>query len=88
MTATINETDIESIESLDFEFAPPCEHANRVCDNTAAWAVTMRCCGHVVLLCDPCTEYVREWDTQHDAITCRLCETSVLGPIVCNYRRL
>lgn len=45
--------DIEAIEHLDFEFAPPCENTEG-CDKAATWKLTTACCGGVFLFCDDC----------------------------------
>ena len=51
MTTTVNETDFEVIEFLDFDFAPPCE-SEQGCDQTATWRVQLSCCGKVYLFCE------------------------------------
>lgn len=45
--------DIEAIEYLDFEFAPPCEIVtNPSCDKEAEWKAVLKCCGHILLMCN------------------------------------
>lgn len=50
--------DIEAIEHLDFDHAPPCEAAVP-CDHAAAWVVTYPCCVRQTLLCDGCWAQVK-----------------------------
>lgn len=58
MTATI--VDFEIIEHLDFEFDPPCE-MEADCGKTATWKMTISCCGHTILCCEPCKNKIVEW---------------------------
>lgn len=52
---TIIEPEVESLEWLDFDYTPPCESMHG-CDKTAAWRVTVPCCGAVYLLCQTCLD--------------------------------
>lgn len=55
-------TDLELIEHLDFDYAPPCqsknEHGEVNCPTNAAatWRTVSVCCGKANLLCDTCLE--------------------------------
>lgn len=44
--------DIESIEALDFEYAPPCDWNEGDCGKTAEWKMVVSCCGHMFLFCE------------------------------------
>lgn len=50
MTATV--TEIEILEALDFDAEVECDSPN--CPNNAEWKVTMKCCGHVFVVCGAC----------------------------------
>ena len=57
MTETTIGLDIESIEHLDFEFAPPCDsRAEGGCDNVAEWKGVLACCGSTMLICQECLD--------------------------------
>ena len=78
MTATILENDTDILESLDFEFAPPCENVHG-CDNTAEWTLTVACCGYMRLVCQKCVDELLAWHraaskVPNYGIRCKLCD--------------
>jgi hypothetical protein len=58
---TANITEIELIESLDFEESDACENMNTGCDNAGTWYV-ITVCNCVVLFCDDCVALCRNSD--------------------------
>ncbi|HWV46005.1 MAG TPA: hypothetical protein VN039_08305 [Nitrospira sp.] len=52
MTITINETDFELFEHLDFEHVTPCDGEG--CGEEAKWRAVATCCGRVILACEEC----------------------------------
>jgi hypothetical protein len=73
-------TDIEIIEHLDFDFAPPCEANPPIqkdkpfCNHEApaVWKVVSTCCGKVKLSCDECLQ----WRLDYHTLYCTICNFS------------
>jgi hypothetical protein len=68
-------TEIEAIDHLDFDFAPPCESVttngtpNCPGPRTAEWRVIRACCGSLALYCDECLQK----KLRMQAIICPVC---------------
>lgn len=53
MTDTLIAPDIDSLEELDFEVTCSVKApTGEVCGKTAAWKVTMLCCGYTNVICE------------------------------------
>jgi hypothetical protein len=72
MTATDRETDLELIESLDFEPSLQCEvvwgKSGKPCPREAEWVVTWLC-GCRVVYCSPCCA-MKENSEKQDKVRC------------------
>lgn len=66
--------DVETIEHLDFEFAPPCEQTE-YCDSAAEWKITPSCCGRLILFCTPCKDYLVQGLKRSPYVTDTKCGT-------------
>lgn len=64
--------DIETIEHLDFEFAPPCEQ-DTDCDNEAEWKIVPACCGRNILFCTTCKDDLVEGLERSPYVTDKVC---------------
>lgn len=60
----------------EMEDDAPCEWEE--CDAGAEWKVTLKCCGHTVLMCDP--HHARSVDVLNSPrrLVCRRCEAPVM----------
>ena len=56
---TVTTTEIESIESLDFDYEIECEVED--CSAKAEWMMHRACCDKKDLNCTPCTDTVKTW---------------------------
>lgn len=83
--------DIESIELLDFEFAPPCEDTTEECDQTAEWFWIMACCGQIYLICDEHHHNTLRYKDAHsqDPAKCMQCgTTTTMGKFYLSFGRI
>jgi len=75
--------DIESIEALDFDFAPPCEAKRHKGDAPAVWRLKFTICCEtkrnrpVILFCDPCFQR----KLGNHSLRCIYCGTVWLPPL-------
>lgn len=75
MTVTIDETDTDIIESLDFDFEVPCDAAND--DYAAGWSVQWSCCGHITLVCEMHRKILLFLEEQCEHLECTICNNKM-----------
>lgn len=74
---TIQGTDLEIIEALDFEESDACEFRSRPCSEKATTLIVHNCCGQSYQLCVRHTtgllEYLMVAKQHHRTVSCRAC---------------
>lgn len=87
MTATIMETDTETVELTEHEFDTPCDVGG--CGHAATWHCLTKCCGTAWFFCDDCMEFVKRFDALSTQVwECEGCDNSILAPIILSCERL
>lgn len=82
MTAAETETNVETIEAIDFEYAPKCDSLTGTdCPNPAAWHAINPCCGGGITLCNPhyqlAIAVISRWQADEGCVLCAVCGAQI-----------